>query len=90
VLHGITRMTALDLCAELGVPAESGTLDAGLLRSADEVFLTSTAGGIAPITRIDGQPVAGGQPGPITRRLTELYWEKHSDPAWTTAIESLG
>lgn len=86
-LMGITRRTALELCAELAIPARQGVLAADALRAADEVFITSTAGGIMPVTRIDDAPIADGRPGPLTGRLTDLYWQKHSDPAWTTPVE---
>ncbi len=85
-LQGITRRTALELCAELAIPARQGVLTADGLRAADEVFITSTAGGIMPVTRIDDAAVADGRPGPLTGRLTDLYWQKHSDPAWTTPV----
>lgn len=86
VLEGITRRTAMELCAELRIEVDVAPLTADRLRGADEVFITSTAGGIMPATRIDGQPVGDGKPGPVTQRLTELYWEKHDDPGWTTAV----
>ena len=85
-LKGITRRTALELCAELAIPAEEGPLTAAALRAADEAFATSTAGGIMPVSRIDDAPVGDGRPGPLTQRLTDLYWEKHPDPAWTTPV----
>ena len=87
VLQGITRQTALELAAELALPAAEAPLSADALRGADEVFITSTAGGIMAVTRIDGAAIGDGRPGPVTGRLTELYWEKHSDPAWTTPVE---
>jgi branched-chain amino acid aminotransferase len=87
VLEGITRRTALDLCAELGIPAESRAVDVAAVRGADEVFITSTAGGIIPVTRIDDTPVGDGGRGPLTKRLVDLYWQKHDDPAWTTAVD---
>ncbi|MGJ3260237.1 MAG: aminotransferase class IV [Rhodospirillales bacterium] len=86
VLEGITRQTANDLAAELQVRVRTCKLPVDDLRSADEVFATSTAGGIMPVTTIDGDPVADGGMGPLTRRLTGLYWEKHTDPAWSTAV----
>ena len=86
VLEGITRKTAIELCGELQVPVDVGPLKAEALRGADEVFVTSTAGGIMPVGRIDGAPLGDG-PGPLTRRLTELYWAKHDDPGWTTQID---
>lgn len=86
VLEGITRQTALDLCAELQIPVAAAPLSVAAVRSADEIFITSTAGGIMPVTRIDGEAVGDGRPGPLTGRLTELYWEKHANPAWTTPV----
>lgn len=87
VLQGITRQTAIELCDELQVPVDIGTVTAEALRGADEIFLTSTAGGIMPVTRIDGEAIGDGKPGPMTGRLTERYWAKHDDPAWVTPVD---
>lgn len=87
VLEGITRRTVLELCAELGIPAGTGLLSAAALKGADEVFVTSTAGGIMPVARIDGTAIGDGGPGPLTAELTRLYWAKHDDPAWTTPVD---
>lgn len=87
VLQGITRQTAIELCEELQIPVDAGTVTADALRGADEIFLTSTAGGIMPVTRIDGEAIGDGKPGPVTGRLTELYWAKHDDPAWVTPVD---
>jgi branched-chain amino acid aminotransferase len=87
VLEGITRATVLELCAELGVPAERGTMSVRALRAADEVFITSTAGGVMPVCRIDETVIGDGTPGRLTGALTELYWAKHEDPAWTTPVD---
>jgi branched-subunit amino acid aminotransferase/4-amino-4-deoxychorismate lyase len=86
VLHGITRQTVFDLCRESNLEIQAGPLAVKALREADEVFLSSTAGGIVPITRIDGDPISDGRPGPLSQRLTKLYWEKHSEDAWTTPV----
>ena len=56
-LEGITRRTALDLLGELNVKGEVGAVSPDDLRGADEVFVTSTAGGILPVTKIDHEPV---------------------------------
>lgn len=87
VLEGITRRTALDLCALAQIPAAEAPLSVDALMGADEVFLTSTAGGIVPITRIDGAAIGAGRPGPVTARLVDLYWAKHEDPDWTTPVD---
>jgi branched-chain amino acid aminotransferase len=86
VLEGITRQTALELCAELGVAARLRAISPEALRAADEVFITSTAGGIMAATRIDDATIGDGRPGPLTKRLAALYWDKHREPAWTTAV----
>ncbi|MBT5496212.1 MAG: branched-chain amino acid transferase, partial [Alphaproteobacteria bacterium] len=88
VLEGITRATTLELCRELNVDATLGTLTVDAIRGAEEVFITSTAGGIMPVTRLDGKSVGDGLPGPVTQRLTALYWEKHSDPEWSEAVDA--
>ena len=80
-LLGISRQTALDLLAEQNVERVIGPISPGELKAAEEVFITSTAGGILPITRIDHQPVGDGHPGPVSTRLRNLYWQRH-DEGW--------
>ncbi len=87
VLEGITRRVTLALCEELGIAATAGPVSQADLRAADEAFVTSTAGGIVAVTRIEGEPIGDGRPGPVTARLTELYWRKHDEPAWTTPVD---
>ena len=86
VLQGITRQTVLDLCKELNVSAEPGKISQADLRSADEILVTSTAGGVMPIVSVDGKAVGDGTPGPVTTRLRQLYWKKHADPQWSTPL----
>jgi branched-chain amino acid aminotransferase len=76
VLDGITRKTVFELCAETNLEWSAEPLPATTLRSADEVFLSTTAGGLVPITTIDGAKVGDGAPGPVTWRLRDLYWKK--------------
>ncbi len=88
VLEGITRRTALDICRDLQITVEERDLEMGELRTADEVFVTSTAGGIMPVGWIDGDALASTSPGPVTQRVTALYWAWHDDPAWTQTVAS--
>lgn len=76
VLEGITRKTVIELCEECALPLELGPVPEQAVRTADEVFISSTAGGILPVTQVDGKPLGDGKPGPITGRLRELYWSK--------------
>jgi len=89
VLEGVTRATAIEICRRLGLEVVVAPLPVARLRRADEVFITSTAGGIMPVAEIDGHPVGGGRPGPITARATALYWQLHEDPAWTTPLAAV-
>jgi branched-chain amino acid aminotransferase len=86
VLQGITRRTVFDLCAETGLAAIAADVTVSALKQADEVFITSTAGGIMPVTRVDGAAIGDGKVGPITRRLTKLYWDRHTDPSWSMPV----
>ena len=87
VLQGITRQTVLDLADEQGIGANASLLSADELRAADEIFLSSTAGGVIPVTTVDGQPVGNGNPGVITEKLRKRYWEAHDEERWTTSID---
>lgn len=87
VLEGITRRTALELAAsEPGLAVEERAVSSDELRAADEIFITSTAGGVIPITRIDGEAIGDGKPGAITLRLKERYWALHGDPRMSTPV----
>ena len=85
-LQGITRQSVIELAAEEGQDLQQGSLSADDLRRADEVLATSTAGGIMPVTQIDGRLVGPGIPGPRTMRLRDRYWARHDDPRWTTPV----
>ena len=74
ILMGITRQTVFELAAEHQLPAREALLTAYDLYGADEVFLTSTAGGIMPLVEIDGSPIGDGKPGPVSQRIHGLYW----------------
>src|SRR5215467_9844508 len=79
-LAGVTRRSVIELIGEAGDVVEEGRLTAGDLRRAAEVLVTSTAGGVMPVTLIDGQPAGTGTPGPRTTLLRERYWARHQDP----------
>lgn len=74
ILMGITRQTVFELAAEHRLPAREAHLSAYDLYTADEVFLTSTAGGIMPLVEIDGRPIGDGKPGPVSQTIHGLYW----------------
>ena len=59
------------------------------LYNAEELFATSTAGGIMPITKVSGKEIGKGRVGNLTRQLHKLYWQKHSDDSWSTSISDI-
>jgi len=87
VLEGITRKTVLDLAEEEGISAKLGMFDADVLQAAEEIFITSTAGGVMAVTTLDGQPVGDGKPGKVTMTLHKRYWEAHDEDRWTTPVD---
>jgi branched-chain amino acid aminotransferase len=87
VLEGITRRTVLELAAAQEIRAEAADLPVASLYRATELFLTSTAGGVMPVTTLDGQPVGDGRPGPVTTALRDAYWALHTDPRFTTEVD---
>jgi len=87
VLEGITRKTVLEMGQMLDVPIEMRNVSAEQVRQADEVFITSTAGGIMPVTQVDNRLIGDGRPGPITLQLRELYWSLHQDPRYASPIQ---
>jgi branched-chain amino acid aminotransferase len=86
VLSGVTRRSVIEIAAEDGQRVEEGRLTAEDLRRAAEVLITSTAGGVMPVTAIDGAPVGTGEPGPLTVRLRDAYWAWHEDPRYSAPV----
>ena len=86
VLEGITRKTVIELATEHGIQLEARPVAADELRRAEEVFLSSTAGGVIPVTTVDSETVGEGEPGPLTRQLREAYWKLHDDPRFSLPV----
>jgi D-alanine transaminase len=81
ILPGITRKSLLQLSKEDGITLEERRFTVEEAYDAAEAFLTSASNFVLPIVSIDGRPVADGRPGPITKRLRELYLAMASAPA---------
>jgi branched-chain amino acid aminotransferase len=74
VLEGITRDSIMELAAhELGLEVVERPIDRSELYVCDELFLTGTAVGLAPVVRVDHRAVANGTVGPTTRSLRQMY-----------------
>jgi len=85
-LAGVTRQTVIELARRAGQPVREGRLNADDLRRAAEVLVTSTAGGVMPVTVIDGKPIGTGSPGPLTLELRDRYWASHADLGYSTPV----
>ncbi|MBI4540873.1 MAG: aminotransferase class IV [Gemmatimonadetes bacterium] len=73
ILPGVTRGIVVELVREAGIPIREEAIPVSELRNADEVFITGTTPEVMPVLRIDGAPVRDGTPGPLTRRIYELF-----------------
>lgn len=76
ILEGITRAITLELAAALSLRLEERVISVEGVRSADEVFITSSLKEIVPIVRLDDASISGGVPGPMTKRLLAAYRER--------------
>jgi D-alanine transaminase len=81
ILPGITRRSLLQLSKEVGIALEERLFTVEEAYGAAEAFLTSASNFVVPIVSIDGRPVADGKPGPLTKRLRELYLQMATAPA---------
>ncbi len=86
VLDGITRRTTIELCQSLGIPCVEADISEESFLNADEAFITSTAGGIMPVTRIETRILGNGAPGPVTTRLADAYMALHRDEKYLTRV----
>jgi len=80
ILEGITRGKVMRLAREAGLALEERELGPADLAAASELFLTSTLREVLPVTRVDGQSVGDGRPGPVTLRLRALYRDLATRP----------
>ncbi|PVH94293.1 D-aminoacid aminotransferase-like PLP-dependent enzyme [Periconia macrospinosa] len=87
VLQGITRKSVIDAATINGLETCVQYVPVDDVYHADEIFMCTTAGGIMPITTLDGQPVNGGKLGPITQKIWDTYWEMHWEDKFSFTIK---
>lgn len=76
ILAGCTRRALFRLAKEKGLTFEERLFTPDEAYEADEAFLTSASNFVMPIVEIDNKRVGGGQPGPVTRKLREIFLEE--------------
>ena len=91
ILESITRSTLLAIAVDLGLHVQERSIDRTELYLADEIFLCGSAAELTPITRIDRFSIGDGLPGPLTRKLTDLYYDlvdgtSDSNSSWLTPV----
>lgn len=87
VLEGVTRKSVIQVAKAAGIDTRLEFVPVELAYQADEIFMCTTAGGIMPITVLDGKPINGGKLGPITSKIWDDYWALHYDSAYSFAID---
>ena len=73
ILAGCTRRSLFRLAEEHGVAIEERRFTIEEAYAADEAFLTSASQFVLPIVEIDGHRIGGGQPGPVARKLRDIF-----------------
>ena len=73
ILMGITRDAVMKMARDTGFEVEEGLYTVYDFVTADEVFLTNTVSGVAPVVNIDGWTIGTGKPGPYGKKFQDIY-----------------
>jgi D-alanine transaminase len=76
ILRGVTRKSILQVAAEQGLAVAERPFSLEEAHEAREAFITGASTFVTPVVRIDGRMVNGGEPGPVAKRLRQLYIAK--------------
>lgn len=86
-LKGITRQSVIELCDELDMRCDVRPIPVAEMRAADELFICTTAGGVMPVSRLDGRIIGNDRPGPISAALRERYWDRRAEGWHATPVD---
>jgi D-alanine transaminase len=73
ILRGVTRAAVLRVAAEAGLAVAEGPFSVDDALGAREAFITGASTLVTPVVRIDGRILGDGEPGPVAKRLRQLY-----------------
>ncbi|MEO0403146.1 MAG: aminotransferase class IV [Pseudomonadota bacterium] len=88
VLHGVTRRTVLEMCGEAGLSTETRPLPLDEFLQADEVFLSSSGGGVIPVARVDDRYFSNAAAGPVASDLRQRCFDWIMRDDHRTAVRS--
>jgi branched-chain amino acid aminotransferase len=75
ILLGVTRDSVIQIAKDLGLSVTIRPISLTEVQTADELFFTGTAVEVTPIKEVDGRVLGEGKPGPITRRIQQMFFE---------------
>jgi D-alanine transaminase len=81
ILPGITYDAALEFARDAGLPMAVRPVPRAEALAADELWLSSSTKEVLAITTVDGRPVGDGKPGPVFRRIWQIYQDRKARPA---------
>jgi branched-chain amino acid aminotransferase len=87
VLEGISRKTVLEIAASLGLNIQVRDLPVSEFLEADEVFISTSGGGVIPLVKVNNTIFANGTCGPVTHKIYRTYWDWFKSPKYQTRIE---
>jgi len=73
ILGGVTRELAIELALSAGIDCREEPVSEAELRTAEEVWLSSSTKEVAAVIELDGAPVGDGSPGPMWQRMHALF-----------------
>ncbi|MEI4197195.1 D-amino-acid transaminase [Roseovarius sp. E0-M6] len=76
ILHGITRAAVLRCAKEAQMEVVERNFTIAEAQEADEAFVTSASTFVMPVIEVDGATLGDGTPGPVAKRLREIYLEE--------------
>ena len=75
ILLGITRDSIIKIAQNLGIETIERNIHKEELYTCDELFFAGTAAEITPIKSVDGRVIGEGKPGPITKTISDKYFD---------------
>ena len=73
LLPSITRDVVLELAEQAGIPSHRAAIPIADLAHAEEIWFVSSTREVYPVTEVDGKPAGGGKPGPLWKRVYDLF-----------------